>query len=268
MQGDQTDLSRDCLIAEDKKGEIIGFALIFKSFKQYSWWIESVVVPEYYKSKLSLKLFESILDLINKPNVPQILFNVRKFVFLNSPLQTKFKEMGLNPVHYNFWMRLDDFNSIPNVVSPKDFKFQNEKEITDFDSYVSVINDAFSKNLDFTPYEVEDFKSIHKAAWKEFDIEFWFAFEGKKTVGICNPVINPDLKHIGIINTLAVLHTHHHKGIGSYLLRLGIQSLIKKGCKIIELGVDADNEKGLNLYRKFGFYEVESRTNIVYAINI
>ncbi|GAG10666.1 unnamed protein product, partial [marine sediment metagenome] len=66
VEGDQTDLSRDCLIAEDNKGEINGFACLFKSSKRGSWWLNIKVLPPHFKSNLLVNLFESILNVANK----------------------------------------------------------------------------------------------------------------------------------------------------------------------------------------------------------
>ncbi|MCK4381225.1 MAG: GNAT family N-acetyltransferase [Candidatus Lokiarchaeota archaeon] len=266
MEGDQTELSRDCLIAEDNKREINGFAFLLKSSKRDSWWLNIKVLPPHFKLNLLVNLFESILDQVNKQNAPQIRFTIQQYIFINSPLQIKFEEMGLKPVHYDFWMRMGDIDSHwkPNV--PTGIKFQKQNELNDYDSYVEIINDAFSEHFDFRPYTEEEFKSIHKVSWKEYDVEYWFALEGNNPVGICHICINPEVKHVGTINTLGVLHSYHHNGIGSSLLGLGIQSLIEKGCTTIELGVEAKNEKALGLYKKFGFYEVESRTQITYTI--
>jgi len=266
VEGDQTDLSRDCLIAEDNKGQIIGFACLFKSSKRDSWWLEIKILPQHFKSNLSVKIFESILDLVNKQNAPQIRFTISKYLFIDSPLQTKIKEMGLEPVHFGFWMRLDDIDSLPKLIIPPDITFQKQKDITDFTSYVSVHNDAFSKHFDFRPYIEEEFKLMITAEWKQYDNEHWLAIDENKLVGICSVIINPKLKHLGIVDTLGVLHNYHRRGIGNSLLGFGIQSLIEKGCKTIELGVEANNEKALSLYKKFGFYEVESRTMIWYTI--
>jgi len=268
MEGDQTDPSRDWLIAEDNKGQIIGFACLLKSSKRDSWWMEVKVIPEYHKSKLSVNLFESLLDLVNKPKAPQILFSVRKYIFVDSPLQVKIKEMGIKTVHFHFWMRLDEIDSLPKLIIPSDINFQKQKDITDFASYVSVINDAFSKHFDFRPYTEDEFKQLIQAEWKELDDEHWLVIYGNKLVGLCSVIINPELNNLGIVDNLGVIHSYHHRGIGSSLLSFGVQSLIEKGCKTIELGVEANNEKALSLYKKFGFYEVESRTNIIYAINL
>lgn len=187
---------------------------------------------------------------------------------MDSLLEEKFKEMGLKPVHYNFWMSLNKIDSIPTFKDPSGITFQNQKEISDVNSFLTVLNDAFSKHFDFRPYTEEEFKLVFEKMWKEDDTENWLAFEGNKLVGICTLTINPELSYIGIIDVLGVLHENHHRGIGSSLLGHGIQSLIEKGCTTIELGVEANNEKALTLYKKFGFNEVESRTLIFYTIKV
>jgi ribosomal protein S18 acetylase RimI-like enzyme len=205
--------------------------------------------------------------LAKEQNAPDIHFTVRKFVFTDSPLEEKFKEMELKPVHYDFSMKLVKIDSIPSFIEPSGIVFQNQKKISDTTSYLAVLNDAFSEQFDFRPLSRNEFKIIFEERWKEFDIEHWFAFEGNKLIGICTLIINPELNHIGTIQGLGVLHECHHRGIGRSLLGFGIQSLIKKGCTIIELGVEATNEKALTLYKTFGFNEVESLTEIFYTIN-
>ncbi|MFX1512973.1 MAG: GNAT family N-acetyltransferase, partial [Promethearchaeota archaeon] len=59
---------------------------------------------------------------------------------------------------------------------------------------------------------------------------------------------------------------YRQRGIGSTLLGFGIQSLREKGCKAIDLSVMADNEQALALYKKFGFYELKSRTQYIFEI--
>ena len=108
VEGDLTNLPRDCLIAEDDQGEIIGFIGLLKSSKRDFWHLEMALLREYVKSNISVELMESILDLAKKQNAPEIRFTTVKVKFRNTPLEDNFKEMGLKPVHYNWWMRLDD----------------------------------------------------------------------------------------------------------------------------------------------------------------
>jgi len=264
VENNLTDLSQDCLVVEDHKREIIGFSCLLKSSKRNSWQMIFHIIPEHYGSKFSVELFESILEIANKQNAPQIIFRLSKHIILYSPLQTKFKEMGLEPVSFGFMLRLDDFKLLPDINNPTNITFQSQKKVTDFASYVLVLNDAFRNNLEFRPSTEEEFKSSRRVIEKHYDVENWLAYDKKKLVGVCFSSIDPKTKHSGFVDVLGVFHKYHHRGIGSSLLNMGIHSLIEKGCKTIELVVEVNNEKALSLYTKFGFYEV--RTVITYAI--
>lgn len=268
VEGDQTILSRDSLVAEDDDGKIIGFSGLLKSSKHNFWRLDISMLPEYNKSNLTVKLFESILNLASKQNAPEIRFTTRNIIFIDSPIYEKFKEMGLKPVHYNWWMHLDKVDKVPLLGVPHGINLQKRKELNELTGYVAVINDSFREHFDFRPYTVEEFQIFRNAAWKDYNVEHWLATEQDKLVGILTAIINPESKHSGIIDTLGVLHSYHHRGIGRSLLSHGIQSLIEKGCTVIELSVEATNEKALKLYKKFGFYEVESRTRIFFTINL
>jgi len=264
VEYDLTDPSQDCLVVEDHKREIIAFSCLLKSSKRNSWQMILKIIPEHYGSKFSVELFESILDIANKQNAPQIIFRLSKHIILNSPLQTKFKEMGLKPVSFGYSLRLEDFKLLPEINNPTNITFQSQKKVTDFASYVLVLNDAFKNSFEFRPSTEEEFKSSRRVMEKHYDVENWLAHDEKKLVGVCFSSIDPKTKHSGFVDVLGVLHKYHHRGIGSSLLNMGIHSLIEKRCKTIELLVEANNEKALSLYKKFGFYEV--RTVITYSI--
>jgi ribosomal protein S18 acetylase RimI-like enzyme len=159
-------------------------------------------------------------------------------------------------------MQLNDFSSLPELNEPLNITFQKYKKLKDYKSYVEILNDAFSKSFDFDIFTPEDYEAIIRVNWRKFDVEYWFAKDDEKPIGFCTIMIKPQIKDKGIIMSLAILHDHHNKGIGSYLLGLGIKTLIEKGCKIIELGVEGENENALALYMKFGFKVLESQTII------
>ncbi len=262
--GEQTILSRDFLVAEDNEGKIIGFSGLLKSSKRDSWRLAFEVIPEYFKSTIFVELFESILNIKNEQNGPEIRFSLKKYKLTDSPLQRKLNEMGLKPVHYNWEMRLENVDQPPEVTVPTGITIHTGKEIPDLTSYVKVNNEAFSEHFEARPYSEEEFKLILKKAWKAYDIQHWFAYDGENLVGICTSQINPEFKTIGLIQILGVLPSYHHRGIGRSLLVSCIKSLIEKGCEKIELGVETNNEKALTLYKKFGFKEEESRTVMIY----
>ncbi|MFX1569974.1 MAG: GNAT family N-acetyltransferase [Promethearchaeota archaeon] len=263
---DQTDLSKDCLVVEDKKGKLIGFAGLFKSSERDSWNLIYHTLPKYHKSKLLVELFKSLLKIIKAQTHPKIIFEITKHNYIDSPLQAMIMEMGLEPVHFHFRMQLDDIKEVPKSIIPNNITFQNEKELIDYASYISVLNDAFKDHFEFRPFTEEKYKSVRRAAEKQFNYLNCLAYDGNELIGVCTVAINPKTKHLGRVAILGVLQKYHHLGIGSALLDMGIQSLNENGCKTIDLGVEAKNEKALSLYKKFGFHEVESRTEITFAI--
>jgi ribosomal protein S18 acetylase RimI-like enzyme len=262
IQGDQTDTSKDWLIAVDKYGMIKGFALLFKCSKFKYWWLELEIVPEFFSTEIAVKLFEEIMEIARKQKHKDIKFSLINKYFVKSFLELKFNELGLKPIQYEFWMRLEDFSSIPLIKEPIGINFQKYSKLENYKSYVDILNDAFSKAFDYEIFSTEDYKSIIEVNWREYKVEYWFAEEDNKPIGFCTVIIKPPIEHKGIIMTLAIYHSYHRKGIGSYLLGLGINTLIEKGCNIIELGVEAKNSKALALYKKFGFREIESQTII------
>ncbi|MFX0020789.1 MAG: GNAT family N-acetyltransferase [Candidatus Hermodarchaeota archaeon] len=268
VAGDHTILSRDYIVAEDNNGEIIGFAGLYKSSKRVHWILDLFMLPKFFKTKPMVELFNSVLIMAKEQEAPELRFITTKYTFEDTPLHNEIKKMGLEPVNYGFWMRLDDLSSQPQLKIPNNIKIQKVKVLNDISSYVAVRNDAFSKHFDFRPTTEEELKTVLEGILKDYDKEHWLAYDDDKLVGICSSTINPELKHIGTITTLGLLHEYHRRGIGSSLLGHGIHSLIEKGCKRIELGVEAKNEKALNLYKKYGFNQVKSRTFIVYTIKI
>ncbi|MFW9818215.1 MAG: GNAT family N-acetyltransferase [Candidatus Thorarchaeota archaeon] len=266
VEADQTILSHDYIVAEDDNGEIIGFAGLYKSSKRDYWFLDLFMLPKFFKTKRMVELFNSIFILAKEQDAPELRYITNKYRFEDTPLHNEVKKMGLEPVNYGFWMRLDDLSSQPQLKIPNNIKIQKEKVLNDISSYVTVHNDAFSKHFNFRPITEEELKVVLEGIWKDYDKEHWLAYDDDKLVGICSSTINPELEHIGTITTLGLLHEYHRRGIGSSLLGHGVHSLIEKGCKQIELGVEAKNEKALNLYKKFGFNQVESRTIIVYTI--
>ncbi len=59
----------------------------------------------------------------------------------------------------------------------------------------------------------------------------------------------------GAIHEIAVRKNFQGKGIGSKLLKTGIDYLKKKGLRYVELYVGEKNIRAINFYKKFGFKE-------------
>ena len=107
--------------------------------------------------------------------------------------------------------------------------------------------------------DVEKFKKNHTVGYA-------IAYENTKIVGFCQCYFNPSQEQVGIINTLGVLPSYHHRGIGSALFASRVEFLQDKGCKTINLPVDAKNERALKLYEKFSFYLKKNLTEKTYKL--
>ncbi|MFX0030572.1 MAG: hypothetical protein ACFE8B_15275, partial [Candidatus Hermodarchaeota archaeon] len=185
FEGEQTNLSRDFLVAEDNNGKIIGFAGLLKTAKRDSWRVAIEVLPDYFKSNIFVELFESIFKLKNEQNGPEVRFSLKKYKLTDSPLQKKLDEMQLTPVHYNWEMHLENVDQQPEVTVPTGITIHTGKEIPDLTSFVNVNNEAFSEHFEFRPLSEEELKLILEHAWKAYDIDHWFAYDGEELVGIC-----------------------------------------------------------------------------------
>ncbi|MFX0123505.1 MAG: GNAT family N-acetyltransferase [Candidatus Hodarchaeota archaeon] len=263
VRDDLTVLYRDFLIAVDNQGSIIGFTGLQKSSTRDFWRIVYAVLPEHIESRLPGKLLDAIVNLAKKQNAPKLRFYSRHIF---TSLIAKLEEMDIKPVQYGWWMRMDDFEALPQPVGPPGITFRKEKDINDLVEYVVVYNEAHKDAFEFELYTAEKVKQIFDQTRKISDIEHCFAFEGNKLVGICYITLYPEKKMMGTINALGVLPSYRFRGIGSALLAFGIQSLLEKECEMIELSVMANNEQALALYKKFGFHKLPLRTQYIYEL--
>jgi ribosomal protein S18 acetylase RimI-like enzyme len=263
--GKETVLSRDYLIFENKQGEIIAFAGVSNvPVYKDTWLCIYGVLPEYIGSELPGELIDAILNLGKELNAPEVLFQT--FGELSAPFEKKLESIGFSPVNYTWSMCLDDFDLFSHPGIPQDIAIRNLKEIDDYASFVTVINEAFAGSFKFKPLKKMKWKKMQEALKKNHIVEYCVAYEKDKIVGLCDIYLNPKQDQIGLIGDLSVLPSNQHRKIGSTLLASGIELLRKKGCKTIKLSVDTENEKALGLYKKFGFYAQNNLTQKTYQI--
>ncbi|MFX0209636.1 MAG: GNAT family N-acetyltransferase [Candidatus Hodarchaeota archaeon] len=260
---DQTVLDRDFLIAKDNQGKAIGFTGLMKSSTRDYWRIMYIVLPEYIQSKLPGQLLDAIVNLANIQAASKLRFYSREnFILLNK----KLKEMGIKPVQYGWWMRLDNFKSLSQSVVPPGIILKNQKDINNLSQYIAVYNEVHKNSFEFESHTEEKVNQFFNQKRNYLDIEHCFAFEGNKLVGMCYITSDPEKQVFGTINSVGVLPSYRHQGIGSALMMFGIQLLLEKKCKMIELSVMADNEQALALYKKLGFYKLDLRTQYIYEV--
>ncbi len=259
-------LSRDFLTFENEEGEIVGYTglSITPLFKD-AYLTISAVKPEYFNSKLPEVVIDATLDLKNKLNIPEIIFET--YGELSAPFDEKLESYGFSPVNYAWYMYLDNFNlfSYPGV--PEGIKIQTIKELDDYESAVNILNKAFADSFKYNPITKTKWKKMTESFKKKYIVNHCVAYDNEKLIGMCDTFINPEQDQSGGIGNLGVLPSYQHRKIGSAILASGIENLRKKGCKMIKLGVDTKNEKALNLYKRFGFYVEKNLTRKLYQIN-
>lgn len=263
--GKETDLSRSFLIFENQQGEIIAFAGVSKWPTYKDAWLGIYgVLPDYIKSELPGKLIDTVLELGKKRNAPELLFQT--LGELSAPFEERLEFLEFKPIHYSWSMYLDDLSLFSHPGIPEGIAIQNQKEIDDYSTCVTVINEAFQGSFKFKAVTERKWRKIQEAFKRNHVVEYCIAYENNRMIGLCDAYFNPKQEHIGLIGDLSVLPSYQHRKIGSALLASGIETLREKGCKTINLTVHAENEKAMGLYKKFGFYPKNNLTEKIYQI--
>ncbi|MFX1431480.1 MAG: GNAT family N-acetyltransferase [Promethearchaeota archaeon] len=263
--GKETVLSRDFLLFENNKGENVALAGISNvPIYKDAWVAVYAVLPEYFQSNLPGELIDAVLDLGKKLHAPELLFQT--YGEKLASFDEKLEKNGFNPVNFHWSMRLDNFNLFSPSEIPQDIDIQYVKDVKDYSILITIINKAFQDSFKFEPYDETKWKKMQEVLKQDHVIEHCIAYKGNNIIGFCDTIINPKQDQIGQIGSLCVLPEYQHRRIGSAILASGIKLLREKGCKVIKLSVDTENEKALGLYKKFGFYVNNNLTQKTYQI--
>ena len=121
--------------------------------------------------------------------------------------------------------------------------------------WLELNNRIFSTHPDQGNWAMADLENRMHEPW--FDPQgFFLCVMDAKIVGFCWTKIHQDLVNkdpIGELYVIGVDAEHSGKGIGRAISIEAMNYLVKKGLKSSMLYVDADNEKGLALYKSLGF---------------
>lgn len=265
LLGTNPNFWENTLVFENIQKKIIGFASMLKLpfFKDESFVIYGIE-PDHLKSNLPGELIDAILKLGINQNIPELYFDTSGV--LSERFDERLDNLGFKPIHYYFFMRLDNFDQFIPPEIPQGITICNQEDLKDYDGVVTVINKAFKGSFLWKDIKARKWKKMLEALKKTNIVEYGLAFEKEKVIGFCNSYFNPNQEHSAFINTLGILPNYHHRGIGSALLASRIGFLRDNGCKTINLPVDAKNEKALKLYEKYGFYQKKNLTSKTYQL--
>jgi len=124
----------------------------------------------------------------------------------------------------------------------------------DFDQvYEILMHEKVNPFMNYPLLSKDDFKVI----WADIFANLRLWKEESEVLGVV--VVTKGtyrVKHIALIEKLAVNQTLGRKGLGTIFFSKIIDSLSLDGISKIELSVETDNERAINFYKKFGF-EIE-----------
>ena len=126
---------------------------------------------------------------------------------------------------------------------------------TDKTQWLNLNNTIFAHHPDQGNWALADLENRMAEPW--FDAAgFFLVVDANKIIGFCWTKIHDDFVNqdpIGELYVVGVHPEHAHKGIGRAVSIAAMNYLLSKGLKNSMLYVDADNEKGLGLYKSLGF---------------
>jgi mycothiol synthase len=126
---------------------------------------------------------------------------------------------------------------------------------TDKTQWLNLNNTIFAHHPDQGNWALADLENRMAEPW--FDAAgFFLVVDASEIIGFCWTKIHDDFVNqdpIGELYVVGVHPEHAHKGIGRAVSIAAMNYLLAKGLKNSMLYVDADNEKGLGLYKSLGF---------------
>ena len=142
---------------------------------------------------------------------------------------------------------------IPQNTHP--FSIRTFNPSTDKTQWLELNNTIFAHHPDQGNWALADLENRMAEHW--FDAAgFFLVVEAETIIGFCWTKIHDEFVNqdpIGELYVVGVHPDHAHKGIGRAVSIAAMNYLVGKGLKQSMLYVDADNEKGLGLYKSLGF---------------
>lgn len=124
----------------------------------------------------------------------------------------------------------------------------------DFDDLYTLYMDSLvNRFLVFDPMPPGTFREVFDSFIAERD---FYVYEEAGSIVAALTVTRGSMrmKHVATLGTVAVHLDEHGSGIGSVFLSKVLAKLASEGMRRVDLTVDADNEAGIEFYRRLGFH--------------
>ena len=152
-----------------------------------------------------------------------------------------------------FWeMKLDDPTSVPNPDLYEGFQLRHFRE-GDEDRLRFIQNLSFSKHWGYCPNRPEDIRYKVRMGLFSFD-DILLVFDGDNTIGFnWTRLERGEESTQGWIGMMGAHPDYRGKGLGTSIMRAGVQYLRDSGASRIDLTVDSLNPSAHRIYRAGGF---------------
>lgn len=123
----------------------------------------------------------------------------------------------------------------------------------DFDAVYDIyMDESVNPFMAHDPMPKSEFKKVFEGLIKRD--HFWLFDHEGRAVGMASVVRGVGrCAHVATILSLGVKKECQGMGFGKAIMRQMTDFLVKNGIKRVELGAEADNERGLAFYKKLGF---------------
>ena len=139
--------------------------------------------------------------------------------------------------------------------SAHSFTIRTFNPATDKTQWLELNNTIFARHPDQGNWALADLENRMAEHWFDAD-GFFLVVDNTTIIGFCWTKIHDEFVNqdpIGELYVVGVHPEHAQKGIGRAVSIAAMNYLVGKGLKNSMLYVDADNEKGLALYKSLGF---------------
>lgn len=115
----------------------------------------------------------------------------------------------------------------------------------------AAVEESFAEHFRFVPRPFEEWWAL-RTAHERFDPALWLlAWDGDRVAGA---LVAYDFGDIGFVRELGVRKPWRGRGVGTALLLRSFEDFERRGQRRIVLGVDAENENAIGLYRRIGMW--------------
>lgn len=251
----------DCFVALSGES-IIGFAIVYRELKINRTVTNIGVNKDYRKSGIEQDLLQVVIDYArsNKSSVLHVQVPTEADDTRQMLLSMDFTKVK------QYWAMQHRKGSPTGMSMPEGFTLRSFKIGTDESSLTKIQNAAFNDHWGFCPNTEEDIAAKVRFS-RSFPDGIIFAMKDERITAYNWTMRTPTGKgSTGWIAMTGVHPNYRGVGLGKAIASSGVTHLYATGMSTIELEVDSENTKAINIYQSLGFEKLTE--NVWYELKI